>query len=85
MDHHGRVRLQQELSRPKGMIDDLHQNHFHLMISVWPFFDPGTRDLRRDGQARILHRPDEGERISSGGHGALRRVQSGGARSITGT
>ena len=27
---------------PKGMIDDLHRNHFHLMISVWPYFDPGS-------------------------------------------
>jgi len=27
---------------PKGMIDDLHRNNFHLMISVWPFFDPGS-------------------------------------------
>jgi len=27
---------------PKAMMDDLHQNHFHLMISVWPFFDPGS-------------------------------------------
>ena len=27
---------------PKGMIDDLHRNNFHLMISVWPYFDPGT-------------------------------------------
>jgi len=27
---------------PKGMIDDLHDNHFHLMISVWPYFDPGS-------------------------------------------
>ncbi len=26
----------------KGMIDDLHHNNFHLMISVWPYFDPGT-------------------------------------------
>jgi alpha-D-xyloside xylohydrolase len=25
---------------PKGMIDDLHENNFHLMISVWPFFRP---------------------------------------------
>ncbi|HXX23875.1 MAG TPA: TIM-barrel domain-containing protein [Terriglobia bacterium] len=28
---------------PKGMIDDLHGNHFHLMISVWPYFDPGSK------------------------------------------
>ena len=27
---------------PKGTIDDLHADHFHLMISVWPYFDPGS-------------------------------------------
>jgi alpha-D-xyloside xylohydrolase len=27
---------------PQGMIDDLHNNHFHLMISVWPFFRRGS-------------------------------------------
>jgi alpha-D-xyloside xylohydrolase len=27
---------------PKGMIDDLHANHFHLMFSVWPYFYPGS-------------------------------------------
>jgi alpha-D-xyloside xylohydrolase len=27
---------------PKAMIDDLHQNNVHLMISVWPFFRPGS-------------------------------------------
>ncbi|MGB6429210.1 MAG: TIM-barrel domain-containing protein [Candidatus Acidiferrales bacterium] len=27
---------------PAGMIADLHQNHFHVMFSYWPFFDPGT-------------------------------------------
>jgi alpha-D-xyloside xylohydrolase len=26
----------------KGMIGDLHRDNFHLMISVWPYFDPGT-------------------------------------------
>ncbi len=26
----------------KGMIAELHKNHFHLMMSVWPYFDPGT-------------------------------------------
>ena len=31
---------------PKGMIDDLHDNHFHLMISVWPYFDPGSQVYR---------------------------------------
>jgi len=28
---------------PEGMVDDLHNNHFHLMISFWPFFRPGTK------------------------------------------
>lgn len=27
---------------PKGMVDDLHRNNFHLMISVWPFFERGS-------------------------------------------
>ena len=27
---------------PKGMIDQLHDEHFHLMISIWPFFEPGS-------------------------------------------
>ncbi len=28
---------------PKAMFDDLHQSHFHVMISVWPFFRPGSK------------------------------------------
>ena len=27
---------------PKGMIDQLHDEHFHLMVSIWPFFEPGS-------------------------------------------
>ena len=27
---------------PRGMIENLHRNHFHLMISVWPYFEPGS-------------------------------------------
>jgi alpha-D-xyloside xylohydrolase len=27
---------------PKGMIDALHENNVHLMISVWPYFRPGS-------------------------------------------
>jgi alpha-D-xyloside xylohydrolase len=27
---------------PKGMIDQLHREKFHLMISIWPFFEPGS-------------------------------------------
>lgn len=28
---------------PPGMVEDLHRNHFHFMISIWPFFRPGTK------------------------------------------
>jgi len=28
---------------PAGMMNELHQDHFHLMISVWPYFDPGSK------------------------------------------
>jgi len=27
---------------PKGMIDSLHEKHVHLMMSVWPYFRPGS-------------------------------------------
>jgi alpha-D-xyloside xylohydrolase len=27
---------------PQGMIDALHNDHVHLMISVWPYFRPGS-------------------------------------------
>ena len=27
---------------PKAMIDQLHGQNFHLMISIWPFFEPGS-------------------------------------------
>ncbi len=27
---------------PKGMVDQLHAANFHLMISIWPFFEPGS-------------------------------------------
>jgi alpha-D-xyloside xylohydrolase len=29
---------------PNRMIDELHQKHFHLMISIWPFFEPGSSE-----------------------------------------
>jgi alpha-D-xyloside xylohydrolase len=27
---------------PKGMLDQLHADNFHLMLSIWPFFEPGS-------------------------------------------
>jgi alpha-D-xyloside xylohydrolase len=29
---------------PKGMVDELHRASFHLMMSVWPFFEPGSAE-----------------------------------------
>jgi alpha-D-xyloside xylohydrolase len=29
---------------PKGMVDQLHKDNFHFMISVWPFFEPGSAE-----------------------------------------
>jgi len=29
---------------PKGMVDALHRDNFHLMISIWPFFEPGSKN-----------------------------------------
>ena len=29
---------------PKGMVDTLHKENVHLMISVWPFFEPGSAE-----------------------------------------
>ena len=52
MDHHGLLQFSDKYPDPKGMIDDLHANHFHLMISVWPYFYPGSdvyTDMDRKG------------------------------------
>jgi len=27
---------------PQALIDNLHQQHFHLMVSIWPYFRPGS-------------------------------------------
>src|SRR5271165_474998 len=37
---------------PKAMVDGLHRDHMHLMISFWPYFRPGTKtydDMDRRG------------------------------------
>src|SRR5438876_4349640 len=49
---------------PKGMVDELHKDNFHLMISVWPFFEPGSKeyeDMDRRGffieRTKVAHLP----------------------------
>jgi alpha-D-xyloside xylohydrolase len=29
---------------PQGLINHLHDQHFHLMVSIWPYFRPGTTE-----------------------------------------
>jgi alpha-D-xyloside xylohydrolase len=31
---------------PNAMIDHLHDQHFHLMVSIWPYFRPGSSRVR---------------------------------------
>lgn len=38
----GEFKFNSKYPDPKAMIDQLHREHFHLMMSVWPFFDPGS-------------------------------------------
>ncbi len=38
----GEFKFNDKYPDPKGMVTQLHDEHFHLMMSVWPFFDPGT-------------------------------------------
>ena len=41
---------------PKGMIDQLHAENFHLMISVWPFFEPGSANYDYMDKQRLVRR-----------------------------
>lgn len=38
----GEMKWNPKYPDPTAMINKLHQEHFHLMVSVWPFFRPGT-------------------------------------------
>lgn len=41
-DNMGSFRFNKDYPDPKAMVDDLHGHHFHLMISAWPYFYPGS-------------------------------------------
>ena len=48
----GEFKFSDKYPDAKGMLNDLHDNHFHLMISVWPYFYPGSEtyaDMDRKG------------------------------------
>ena len=41
-NHKGEHVFNKNYPDPKGMVEELHKENFHLMISVWPFFEPGS-------------------------------------------
>ena len=48
----GEFKFSDKYPDPRGMLNDLHDHHFHLMISVWPYFYPGSEtyaDMDRKG------------------------------------
>jgi len=38
----GEMKWNPQYPDPQGMIDKLHAEHFHLMVSIWPYFRPGS-------------------------------------------
>ncbi len=48
----GEFKFNDKYPDPKGMMQRLHDEHFHLMMSIWPFFDPGSEtyeDMSKKG------------------------------------
>lgn len=48
----GEFKFSDKYPDPAEMLNDLHRNHFHLMVSVWPYFYPGSTtyaDMDRRG------------------------------------
>ena len=39
---------------PKGMIDRLHKNHVHFMLSIWPTMAKGTDDHKEFAEKKLL-------------------------------
>jgi len=38
----GEMEWNSHYPNPQAMIDKLHSEHFHLMVSIWPYFRPGS-------------------------------------------
>lgn len=38
----GEMKWNPNYPNPQAMIDQLHSEHFHLMVSIWPYFRPGS-------------------------------------------
>ena len=44
MESKGEFVFNKNYPDPKAMVDELHRENFHLMISIWPFFEPGSEN-----------------------------------------
>ena len=40
----GEMKWNPKYPDPQGMINDLHDKHFHLMVSIWPYFRPDSKE-----------------------------------------
>ncbi len=40
---------------PKAMVDTLHNEHLHVMLSVWPFFQPGTANFEFKKKGEFIY------------------------------
>jgi len=40
----GEMKWNPKYPDPQGLINDLHDKHFHLMVSIWPYFRPGSKE-----------------------------------------
>jgi len=72
VDHHGIFKFSDKYPDPKGMMDDLHSIHFHLMISVWPYFYPGSDVYTDMDRKTFFIDRTKVKAVSSTGNGALR-------------
>ena len=41
----GEMKWNAKYPDPQGMINKLHDEHFHLMVSVWPYLQAGHRPM----------------------------------------
>lgn len=40
----GQMKFNKNYPDPQGMIDGLHKLNFHLMVSIWPYYRPGSQE-----------------------------------------
>ena len=67
----GEMKWNSHYPDPQGMIDALHKEHFHLMISIWPYFRPGSATYDQFEKNGWFIAKTIQPQLPSGGPGAL--------------